>query len=224
MQKKTLHGIGRACVVISVLLGAVFFFRYMFHIIYPIAIACLLATLIHPFITFVQERYHIPRIISTCFILLGMIGFISWMIFFVITELIQGSAYLADKVPTYIQFFTASIEHFIHLYILPMYEKVTMFFSSLPTVHQENISQNIYGFLNEMTDILATFVQYLLKSVPTILSIFPQSIAMIGFIIIATFLLAIDFDTYIHQVQSIIPKKMLHHILHVGSHIKRTFL
>lgn len=224
MQKKTLLTIGRACIVMSVFSFGFLFFRYTFHIIYPIAIACVLASCIHPLITFAQDRYHVPRILSTCLILLGMVGFIIWLSFFVITELIQGSTYLAEKVPTYIQFFTVTIERFMHLYILPMYEKITILFSSLPSAHQENITQHIYGLLHELTDILATFIQYMFKSIPTILSMFPHSIAMIGFISLATFLLAIDFDTYVNQIQSVLPKNMIAHIIHVGKQIKRTFL
>lgn len=224
MQKKMLHTVGRASVVIIVILVVFFFFRYMFHIIYPIAISSLLASFIHPWITFAYDRFHIPRIVSTCVILLCTIGLISWVLVFVITELFQGTTYLADKIPTYIQFFSVYIENVIHLYILPMYEKIAVLFSSLPSTHQENMSRNIYGLLNEMTDILVIFIQYILKSAPTVLSVFPQSIAMIGFIIVATFLLAIDYDTYVRQVHWILPKYIIEHALHAGSYIKQTFL
>lgn len=222
MRKQTLDKIGRACIVISILFLCVVVVRYTFHMLYPIVIAFLLAALLHSPITYLHTRYKIPRIASTLVILLMICALIVWAIVFVFAELVQGTSYLAEKIPTHMHFFTEYIEHFIQSFILPMYEKLMAFFSTLHPSHQETIEQNIYGFINQATEVVASFIQYILRNTPAFLSLLPHSIAMLGFISIATFLLVIDFQTYINQIKSIFPNNVRNHGFHVLTHIKKT--
>ncbi len=223
MHVQTLKQMGRALMILSIGFISMFLFIYLFQIIYPMLIACLLAALLHPVITLLHERLRIPRIASTCIIVGVVCVSIFWLVFFVITEVIQGTTYLAEKLPTHIVSFTQYIEYFFQHHIVPRYEKIATFFSRLPTVHQQTIEENIHLFLDQMAHTIVTFTQRVLQHIPAVLSVLPQSVAMIGFICIATFLLAIDFDSYVSRVQKLFSSRLQAYIYHVYSHVKTAF-
>lgn len=222
MHKQTLHRIGRLFMIVSFIFLCIIFIRYTFHILYPIGTAFLFALLLDTPITFLHERFNIPRVASTIFLLLLLSVFVIGAIFFIFTELMQGTAYLAEKVPSHIHYFTQYIEHMIQSYILPFYQKTMELFSTLPPVHQETIEQNIHDLIHQSTEVVLSFIQFVFKHTPAFLSVFPQSLVMIIFIIIATFLLSIDFKTYTHQLQRFIPTHVRSHGVQVVRHIKKT--
>lgn len=222
MHKQTLYKIGRLLMIVSLILLCIIFIRYTFHILYPIVIAFLFALLLDTPVTFLHNRYNIPRVASTIILLFLLCVFVIWAIFFVFSELMQGTAYLAEKIPSHIHYFTQYIEHFIQSYMLPFYHKTMALFSTLSPAHQETIEQNIHGFMHQSTEVVLSFIQFVFKNIPAFLSIFPQSLVMIVFIIIATFLLSIDFKTYTNQLQKIIPTHVRSHGLQVLRHIKKT--
>lgn len=223
MHVQTLKRIGRAFIIISIGFMSILLFSYLFKLIYPMLIACLFAFLLHPLITFLHERLRIPRIASTCIVVGVLCVSIFWLVFFVITEIIQGTTYLAENLPTHILFFTQYVDQFFQHQIVPLYEKFTALFSRLPMIHQQTIEENIHAFLDHTTHTIISFIQHVFQGIPAVLSVFPQSVAMIGFICIATFLLAIDFDTYIGRVKQLFSERFQTYSYHVFSHVKTAF-
>src|SRR5690625_7341441 len=84
-----------------------FALKYTMIYFYPFLIALLFSFVLHPFVTYLEERLKFPRIFATIFIVcLGFI-LISGLTFIIITEVIQGTTYLAVKITDHFQAFVS---------------------------------------------------------------------------------------------------------------------
>lgn len=224
MQTRTLQQVGRALIVIGLVVMSSFIFIQTFHLFYPIIFAGVIATMLHPPITQLHRRFNIPRIASALFLFVIMGSFVIFFLFFIFTEMIHGTAYLAEKIPANIHYYIQYIEYLLQHFIVPIYEKGVDMFATLYPSHQQTIEDNLHMFLNQATESIVSFIQHILKKTPGILSFFPQSIAMLIFISIATILLTIDFEIYVNHAKKLIPKKAFGHILHMLHHIKKALV
>src|SRR5699024_6846082 len=101
LYKQLLLQVGRFLLIIGSLLSGYFIFKYTMFILYPFLIALLFSFIMNPFVSFFEKKLRLPRILATCIIMITLlVAFIS-SLFVIVLKFIQGTAYLADKVPVH---------------------------------------------------------------------------------------------------------------------------
>src|SRR5699024_4842132 len=114
------------------------------------------------------------------------------VIILLIAELIQGTAYLADKIPAHLQTFTAYFETFLNETVFPYYRQLTSLFHTLEPSQQSAVIDNMQEFISQFSASGTSILKTVLLKISAVLSKLPQSLTILMFIILATFLLTND--------------------------------
>jgi sporulation integral membrane protein YtvI len=191
--------------------------------IYPFLIAFIIAALLNPTVSFLEQKWKMPRGLAT----LSVISFI-FLLFFgilllLINEIIQGTAYLLKKLPDYFQIFIKMMEEIFHNHILPSYQKIAAYFQSLDPSHQTTIQDKVEEFLENIADTGTSMIQTAINQLPEIVGFFPNSLTITIFILLATFIITKDWHQLTKKLSENLPDNVLSFIydIHVG--IKKAF-
>lgn len=132
------------------------------------------------------------RMFATIVVVLFGFLFIISFITFLITELIQGSLYLAEELPKYVRHLVHMFNDLFQTRVLPIYQKLLTF---LQTLNLESPKKE-YDFLTEFQHNLTLsgmeFLQTLFLKIASLLSMLPYSLTVTIVVIIATFLITKD--------------------------------
>ncbi|ASN05018.1 sporulation integral membrane protein YtvI [Virgibacillus necropolis] len=205
--------------VIIVLIAGFLLAKYTLLFLYPFIIAILCAFILNPSVSILEEKLRFPRFIAT-FITLSIFLLVSTLcVAIIVNELIQGTTFLANLLPTHFQDFVALCEEFFYTYVLPLYDKLAAFFNSLNSSQQQAINTNIEKVTNQITTSGSILIKGFLLNIPETLSLLPSSLTIFTVTLFATFLVTKDWT----QLQSLavnsfpflkkpIVKDFLHHI------------
>src|SRR5690625_1535426 len=208
MYKHLSHKALRLFLVLGALLSIYFIIKYTFLFLFPFLVAILLSFLINPFVTLLETKLKFPRSLATGLIIMVAFMAIFGTVVLLIAELIQGTTYLAEKIPEHLKTFTTFLKTFVNQTILPYYHKLTSFFHTLNPSQQTTINENIQHMITQISSSGTDILKNLLLKIPAILSMLPNSITIFMFIVLATFLITNDFDTLKQSIQKLVPSKM----------------
>jgi sporulation integral membrane protein YtvI len=164
--------------------------------------------MINPTVTYLERQLKFPRLFATFFIVGFVFFLMSGVFFFMITELIQGTTYLAEKIPDHFQTFIFHVESFLTNHIIPLYQKIISFIKTLNHDQQSTIDHHIQQFTTQITTVGTTFLKNLFLKIPAIISMIPYSITIGIFTIIATILITNDWFRLKHIVSVALPLKL----------------
>ncbi|WP_010651132.1 sporulation integral membrane protein YtvI [Oceanobacillus massiliensis] len=220
MQKALLMQIIRFLAVIASAAAIGLLFIYTFKFIYPILIAVLLSIMIHPFVAFLETKAKMPRFISIISVLSGCFLFLIGIVLLIVTELYQGTAFLAEQIPKHFHTFIMFLESFFITNLLPIYEKGISLFHSLDMDQQAAIN----GYIRSATDFVASTGADLLNSslakLPAMLGIVPGSLTTLTFILLATFMITNDLEHFKRTIKRLLPTGTTQSISALFSHFK----
>ncbi len=198
----------RAATVLLCAIAGFYVAKWTVMYLYPFLIACLLATFIHPIVTFIEKKMTIPRAVASALVIFtGLFVFMGGIVI-LIAEVVQGTAYLAQSIPKHITTFNTIIQKWIHAYIIPLYEKFLSLFNTLNTSQKDAIQDQIDHILSSTSAASTTFIQNGLLKIPTLLSFFPMSITILILIILATFFITNDWYHIKHIWFNSIPSRV----------------
>lgn len=168
-------------------------------------------------IRFLENKMHLPNRLAWFIVLITGISGLLIIIVFITAELMQGTVYLAARIPGYFRFFADFVEHFFEATLLPLYDRFTSIFKSLSNDHQDIILDEINALTDHFAETGATFIHQTLLKIPTFLKMLPESLTMILFTILATIFISKDWK----QIKAIYIKMIPHaanDLLHKVSH------
>lgn len=224
MYKLRLYQFLRVLIIIGAIIATYVFLKFTILYLYPFILAILLSVLIHPFVTFFEARLKLPRVLATLGVIVLLFLLITGALFLIVTELFQGTAYLAEKVPMHFQTIINLGEEFLNNKILPLYHKVISFFHTLDPSQQTAINENIKRFTDGIASTGTELLRNALLKIPAMLSLLPHSVTVLMFTVLATFLITNDFPGLKTAVKRIFPVNTRSSIKHVIVHLKRAFV
>ncbi|HLQ70985.1 MAG TPA: sporulation integral membrane protein YtvI [Bacillota bacterium] len=209
-------------IILSVLVFLIV--KYTFLYLYPFLIAIFISYIMQKPILFFEGNMHLPRIWAWFLVFItGMCGIFIFIIFLT-TELIQGTTFLAERIPAYFHFFASFIEDVFRTTLLPLYHKFVSLFQSLSNSHQELIMDEVNKFTDDLAANGASFIHQTLLKFPSFLALVPGSLTIILFIIMATIFISKDWDQLHRVYEKIMPKKVNHTMQRVFHQFKQTFI
>lgn len=175
---------------------------------YPFIIALILAFLINPLVTFLEQKARLPRIISVILSLLLIFSILAGLIILLITEIISGTNYLASVIPNHIETFVAYFEDFIANTIIPYYNETATLFNKLDFTQQQTIIKNIKDIGHDVTTDASHFIQSSLKNIPVIIGWIPFTATVLLFSLMATFFISKDWLRLERIIGNLLPHKI----------------
>lgn len=194
-----LERILRLLFVIIVIVVGYFVVKYSFIYLYPFIIAIVCAIILHPFVSILENKLKFPRSIATLAVLTIFLCIGTFFIAAIVSELIQGTTFLATKIPTHFQDFVVLCKELFYKNVLPLYDKLAALVHSLDTSQQQAINQNLEKLINQFTASGTMMIKMFLLKIPETLSFLPSSLTVITVTLFATFLVTKDW----HQLQKV---------------------
>ncbi len=127
----------------------------------------------------------------------------------VVSELIQGTAYLAEHVPSYFQQLMHIFRNLLDKHLLPLYEKFSSFFHSLSSDQQTRIHEHANHLINQWANNATAVLQNVLMQIPGTLAQLPGYAAIFLFIIMAAFFMTSDWPSLIQTWKKMMPENVL---------------
>ncbi|MFD1851098.1 sporulation integral membrane protein YtvI [Oceanobacillus bengalensis] len=224
MSNKYLMISFRFVIVVLFILSSYYFLSYSLTYIYPLIIAIILATIMNPSVSFLQRRFRIPRGLATFLVIITIFIMLMGTLFIIISELYQGTVYLAEKVPIYFHQFLYFLESIFNTFILPAYEKILSIFLTLNPEQQLTIKDTINNLTNYLSSTGTRLLQDTLEFITKFLSTLPNSVTVLIFIIFAAFLITADWDHLKQQYKKLIPTNINASTSNVANHLKKSFV
>lgn len=222
MYKPIIHQTLRLFLVILTILSLYFTIKYTFAFVYPFLIALLISFLINPLVTLLVKKLKMPRALATLLVLSSFFTFFLASIVLIITEFVQSTTALADKIPVYFQNVVTFIEGIFNTTILPYYHKILSYFSTLSPSQQETIDHHIQEFSNQIASSGASLLKETLLMIPEFITALPQSLTTFIIIMIATFLITNDWKRIIEWIETNLPSKLDRASKEMLSHLKNS--
>lgn len=222
MDKSILTKLLKICIIFLIAFLGIVIIRYTYSILIPILAVFLIASFMEPAVLFLTKRMNFPRPLSSFLILLFIILIIIWLILLILTEVYDGIAYLAAILPEQLHQLGLLFDELFHLTILPFYEQVFQLFHEITSGELVFIQDYIADLFQEIAGLIGTFFQNLLVAISSNLSVIPESITIIFFVLFASFLLSSDFPRVKVFCKRQIPNNISEKLGHVLTHLKKS--
>lgn len=190
--------------------------------IFPISTAFFISFLIQPPVNFLIEKARLPRPLAVALILSGTFLFFLGMLFLIITEIAQGTAFLADKIPSYYHNFILFLEQFFNRNVLPLYDRMMSFFYSLEPEYQLTIHEYVRSLSDQAASTGADFLKNSLSNLPAVIAVVPGSLTIFVFIVLAVFLISIDWENIVRVAEKFISPKAGASFSEVFGHFRKS--
>ncbi|WP_407269050.1 sporulation integral membrane protein YtvI [Radiobacillus sp. PE A8.2] len=192
MNYTSVHRLLRLLVVLSSVSLSLLLLVYVTKYTYPFLIALMLAFLFNPIVNWLERKWHVTRAVATVLVLLMLLLVIFGIITILIVELINGTSYLADRIPGHFINLIAFFEIFVSEQIIPQYEKLLSLLSILEPSQQSVIINQIEKLGEIIASSGANVLHNTLKNIPVLLGNLPSYITVFIFSLMGTFFISKD--------------------------------
>lgn len=207
MSPQYLQRIFRFLVVIAAVLLGVIAIYYTATVTYPFIIAFLLAFMINPFVNYLEKKAKMPRALAVIVSLAALLTVFAGLVTLLVVEIVSGTQYLAEVVPSHFQTLVVYIEDFIASQIIPLYNDWAALFKNLDVSQQDTIMSNIQSVGTKVATTVGQFIQGVLQNIPKLLSWLPNAATVIIFSLLATFFISKDWYRLSRTVHRFLPTK-----------------
>ncbi|WP_085991712.1 sporulation integral membrane protein YtvI [Oceanobacillus senegalensis] len=208
MYKKQLMQLIRFLTTLIFIILSYLFLSYTIPYIYPLLLSVLFAYIIKPFIRFTENTLHFPRSLATLTVISSIFIVSIGIVVVISIEIYHGTVFLAEKIPVYFQDLILYFETIFNTRIIPIQEKLLSIFFSLDPSQQESLKRSLNELLNHIAMTGSDLLRQALTNIPSILSHLPNSVTILIFILIGTFLIANDWQNLSNHAQRMIPENM----------------
>lgn len=218
MEKLCFVQIGRGLFIVFLIAGGYMFIKETIIYWYPLLIAGGLTLLCHPIAHFLVEKLMLKRILASIivvsFIFMVLLTLIYWLTF----ELVKSMTQLIPLISEHFEKLLLTAKSFYEQHFWHLYKNY------LTSNQQEMIEQQLQQMIGQLGNISVDFFQNILFKMMKLLSIFPYSLMILLFILLATILMTNDWPNIKDQFNQIIPKAINETREEVSRHFKTLLL
>ncbi|MGZ0086694.1 sporulation integral membrane protein YtvI [Caldibacillus thermoamylovorans] len=180
---------------------------YIATLTYPFIIAFLIALLINPLVDGLERKAKMPRWLAVSVTLIVLFAAVAGIVTLLIAEIVSGTQYLADVVPSKFQTLVSYIETFVADQLIPIYKDLAGMFKSLSSQQQDTIMKNIQSVGQKIGTTVGEFIQTILRNIPQLLAWLPNIATVFIFSLLATFFISKDWHRLMRMAQRWLPAK-----------------
>ena len=193
-------------VITAVIVGLITLY-YVSTVTYPFIIALCIAFFINPLVNFFERKTKMPRALAVFLALVIAFGIVAGLLTLLVAEVVSGTQYLSNVVPTSFEKLVVYIESFISGQIIPIYNQLAILFNNLEAGQQQTIMDNIQNVGTTVATTVSEFIQNILQKIPNIVGWLPNAATVIIFSLLATFFISKDWKRFAAIGRRFIPVK-----------------
>lgn len=224
MNKRNLFILLRIGIVIAATIGGVILLFLLGKLMVPFIIGFFLALLINPLVEWLQYHTRMPRGFAVLTSLILIIGIISAAITLLVTEIIQGFAYLSRIIPEHYKKFSQYIQEFYNETIMPIVNNLLSIFKGLEQGQQSSLLESMQFIGERLTNTFSAIIQGLGNGLYIVISKLPNFATIFIISLLATFFISKDWERIILQMRGKIPAKVRIRINQIYEGLQRALL
>ena len=214
----------RVATVICITVTLIFALFYVAKYTYPFLIALFFALLINPIVNFLEFRLNLNRAVAVIVAIFLLLSIIAGIITLLIVELINGTNYLAEHIPTHYSRMIILLEEIFTHHIIPIYQQIISMFHTLEPAHQKTIISNIQQIGEEIANTGAQLLHTILQKIPVLLGQLPSYVSVLIFSLLGTFFISKDWYKFITVIEKVVPKTITKSSIDVIHGLKKALL
>ncbi|MRH42879.1 sporulation integral membrane protein YtvI [Aquibacillus halophilus] len=215
MSLTNVYRLIRFLIVIIVIISFLFIAFFVAKYTYPFIIALILAFMIRPLVDILETRANVPRQLAVFAAIMFLLVVITGTITFLVIELIKGTTYLAEHIPTHFKILVIFFQSFITNEIIPIYQRFASLISTLDPSQQTTILNNIQRIGEEIATTGANIIQQVLQQIPSTLGKLPNYISVLIFSLLGTFFITKDW----YKLKTLINNSLPNHLTESGGNV-----
>ncbi|WP_186578399.1 sporulation integral membrane protein YtvI [Aquibacillus kalidii] len=208
MSLKHVYRLIRFIIVLAVITVSLICLYYLARYTYPFIFALLIAFIMNPFVNTLEEKANFNRAFAVFLSLLLVITTIIGILTLFVVELINGTTYLADHIPSNFKSLILFLQELISEKITPLYEKLANMITRLDKTQQDLVVDHLQGMGQDIASTGADVIQNLLQSIPSTLKILPSYVTTLLFSLLGTFFISKDWYKLKNTFIKIMPRQV----------------
>ncbi|WP_096436071.1 sporulation integral membrane protein YtvI [Alteribacter populi] len=175
--------------------------------LYPFIIGFIIALILIPIVNQMEKRFNWSRSVAVLMTMFAMLLVSLTFTTLIAVEVANGLLYLSGVLPDHIKNFVYTMENWISVTFLPLYERVNDLVLTLNTNQQETVTQSLQTLTGEITHKAGEFIQVFFNGLAEILLSLPNTITIMLFSLLSTFFITKDWPLILHWYNQLVPKK-----------------
>lgn len=224
MNKRNLYILLRIVLVIVATIGGIILLFYLGKLMVPFIIGFFLSLIINPMVTFIQHKTKMPRGFAVLTSIIIIIGIISAAITLLVTEIIQGFAYLSRTIPEHYKRFSDYIQDLYETKVMPIFNNLLSLFRDLEQGQQSTLLDSLQFIGERLTNTFSSIIQSTGNGLYFIISKLPNFATILIISLLATFFISKDWDRIILKLHDKIPEKVHVRINQIYEGLQRALL
>ncbi|WP_161993105.1 sporulation integral membrane protein YtvI [Sediminibacillus terrae] len=182
----------RFILVIACALAGAIILYYVAKYTYPFIIAVIIAIMLNPVISFIERLTRLPRAASVMLVLAGFLVLASGLVAILIVELINGTSFLAARIPGQFVELIHFLEEFASYYLHPVYEKMNNLVDMLEPSQRDVVTGQLKQLGEDVAAAGALVIQHLLQALSQSMIKLPGYFSIWLFSLLGTFFICKD--------------------------------
>lgn len=218
MDKLCLMQISRCLFIILLLIGGYIIIKQTIFYWYPLIIVYCLTTLCYPMVKFLMRRFLLPRlfasIVTVSFIFILLLLLIYWLTF----EFFKSMSHLIPLVSQHFENLLLTVKSLFEHHVWQMYK------SYLTIKQQQMIEEQFQQMIGQLGNMSVSVLQNIVFKMMKLLSVFPYSLMILLFVLLATILMTNDWPDIQRRLNQLMPQPINDARKEVMQHFKSLFL
>jgi sporulation integral membrane protein YtvI len=223
MNKQLLWSIVRLLFIILSIIGGIFIILFIAKLTYPFIIAFVIAFLLNPLVNVLNKRFKIPRGIAVFISIIILIAGLAGILTLLVTEIIAGSNYLIQVVPSNFEKIIFFVQDVVTGRILPLYDVLSHKYSQLGIGQQETIRTNIQSFGTSIIDFGKSILTGVLNGLTIFITQLPNTATGLVVSLLATFFISKDWFKLKERIEKKTPDRIKGYFISIFADLRKAF-
>lgn len=207
----------KSSIVLLIIVCSVIGLKYAFHYIYPFLIAIILAIILDPLVTKIENRGKIPRGLATLVVMTGFFSVVFIAGFFITNRMMKELKGFVDQLPI-------KLEQFKSILLSLGQSIYDSLVSVFPYLHYGNIEKEIDNLIDHISTYSLELLKNILLSTSNTLSSLSYLALVIVFITLAVYMMTKDMPLFKRFALALIPTNISMYFSPVMNYMKRSIM
>lgn len=208
--------------VVLLVFLSIIFLTILFQYTYPFVIAFIIALVLNPLVTFIEQNWHLHRTLASFLTLSIIATFLITLVTICMLESIQAMLFLAKYIPAHFQEFLHYLQVWIDSTLIPIYEKLLLRFEHLQSVQQTTILKQLQQTISKIAATGSAILEDFFFAATKLIRGLPNFLSVSLFILLGTFFISKDWYKLERWYHKIIPVKFQNKMTSVTKTFKHT--
>lgn len=222
MQQLNLQPLIRIGGLIVLFLITFLLYHFLFPYIYPFIIAFIISVMLHPIVSYIENKYRLNRSLASYLTILVIVSLIGLFTYLFLQQIIIELSQIMAHLPATFQKINELFLNFGQSTLIPIYEQVQAKLFFLPDTHNLEIEKTIPYLTDKLYESSNDIITNILLSTSTLITSVSQASLVIIFISLSILIMTKEFTKMQEIWRQFIPLKTRKKSNEIFFHLKKS--